>query len=523
NILHLIYESSDDGIEDKYGGIENNIEGKLGIEYEKNTEDKPGTEYEKETENEPDIELEEDINIKNIWSLGRMSRDSSKYVLHKTALSEKQRNKSSKRIGCLFLVNACNSKGSDNETIIKLISINLEHNYLLVPENTSFATSYQKLTTEIKELIENYVFCDIDVLTQVRLFYRLFPETTIHFEKECTKNPDWYIQSLIDPETNKLQDQTIEAIEVQFSTFMIDANPGLESQLAKLLGDHYADFIKKQLIIDFSESTKYLLRQLDPRKTTWTKAFTGRVFTARIISTQQSKSIKIVDNRLIKFEYDFHQIHFDELFEEIDHSLVVEIWEVQSIEHKSNVEQNSEKAYFYISLISRCWYKDKFMDAVVVDKLFLRRKSLEKNTPVQAIAKAIGHKQLIKETLLGLAYKCIEIVNYNDLNNLTILIETFKEWIHIHKEAQYSKQIIEQKLDNNQIVESDQGIKSNQDTKKNDQDIKTTQLDIQNPLKYIKKVCLSKKYIKSAIEKPKKHKYTSSRTSCQCKLMMTYE
>ncbi|CAG8805175.1 11010_t:CDS:2, partial [Racocetra fulgida] len=249
---------------------------------------------------------------------------------------------------------------------------------------------------------------------------------------------------------------------------------------------------------------------LDPRKTTWAKAFTGRVFTAGIISIQRSESIngvikrtvnertqlhilfnriesciaeeqfasqfaawrekttsyitpsvpeqlfpeiynilqkyimpkilqlhinqmneavmyyskkvnfenpynltlEVVDNGPIEFEYDFRQIRFDELLERIDYSLVAEVWEVQSIEHKSNIGQNSEKAYFHISLIPRCWYKDEFMDTVVVDEPFLRRNSLEKNgstpslpsfpdvadswntmlieAPVQAAAKAIG-------------------------------------------------------------------------------------------------------------------------------------
>ncbi|CAG8789581.1 16718_t:CDS:1, partial [Racocetra persica] len=40
----------------------------------------------------------------------------------------------------------------------------------------------------------------------------------------------------------------------------------------------------------------------------------------------------------------------------------------------------SEKAYFHISLILRHWYKDEFIDAVVVNEPFLRRNLLEKNS-----------------------------------------------------------------------------------------------------------------------------------------------
>ncbi|CAG8804496.1 5596_t:CDS:2, partial [Racocetra fulgida] len=241
NILPLIHESSYDRIENKYGEIENNsdlgfekkIKGKLGIELEKDTKDEPDTEREKDTEDGPGIEFEEDIDIvsesepstkrekdtkdrpdiefeediavvkcqetlerytcQNNFAIKKKRVDNSldprqrtwdckqsgKYVLCKTAPPEKQRNKGSKRIGCPFLVNVCKSKGSDNETIIKLTSMKLEHNHMLVPENASFATSYRKLITEMKKLIENYVLCDIDVPSQVRVLYGLFPKATI--------------------------------------------------------------------------------------------------------------------------------------------------------------------------------------------------------------------------------------------------------------------------------------------------------------------------------------------------------
>ncbi|CAG8845396.1 748_t:CDS:1, partial [Racocetra persica] len=41
-----------------------------------------------------------------------------------------------------------------------------EHNHQLIPENASFATSYWKLTTDMKKLIESYTICDINVSSQ---------------------------------------------------------------------------------------------------------------------------------------------------------------------------------------------------------------------------------------------------------------------------------------------------------------------------------------------------------------------
>ncbi|CAG8792712.1 10852_t:CDS:2, partial [Racocetra fulgida] len=123
-------------------------------------------------------------------------------------------------------------------------------------------------------------------------------------------------------------------------------------------------------------------------------------------------TLEVVDNRPIEFEYDLRQICFDELLKEIDHSLVAEVWEVQSIEHKSNIGQNINSST--PSLPS-------FPDVADSWNIMLIE------APVQAAAKAIGRKQLIKGTLLGLARKCVEVVNYDDLNDSKILMETFKE------------------------------------------------------------------------------------------------
>jgi len=144
--------------------------------------------------------------------------------------------------------------------------------------------------------------------------------------------------------------QTIEATGVQPGAFIIDAYPGLESvvpevypdtyllhyiwhigrniekQLAKSLGDRYADFLKafyrarnvlckeafnkywQELMVNFPESAEYLLKQLDPRKTTWAKAFTGRIFTAGITTTQRSESINSVIKRTVNERTQLHML-----------------------------------------------------------------------------------------------------------------------------------------------------------------------------------------------------------------------
>ncbi|CAG8788340.1 3076_t:CDS:2, partial [Racocetra persica] len=325
------------------------IEGELGFERKKDTEDGPAIECEKDTEDRPSIEpedgpgieLEEDIDIisksdnisKNTdnYQHGHLSPICIKIYCEKTFGTWKEYQET---LECyapviydsvLGTVNGL-SKGPDNETIIKLTSMHPEHNHQLIPKNASFATSYRKLTTDMKELIKSYTICDID-----------------HIGRNIKK------------------------------------------QLAKLLGDRYADFIKNQLNI-YLDSLIHVKQTGQKHLQTVNERTQLYVLFNRIEShIAEEQFAKVVDNGPIEFEYDFCQIQFDELLEEVDYSLVAEVWDVQSIEHNSHVRQNvvllknrfhlctcillfdsgvvccywfcvllqSEKAYFHISLIPR--------------------------------------------------------------------------------------------------------------------------------------------------------------------------
>ncbi|CAG8513266.1 15159_t:CDS:2, partial [Racocetra fulgida] len=115
-----------------------------------------------------------------------------------------------RKIGCPFLVNASKSKSSNGETAIKLTLVNLIHNHQLVPKNANFATKYRKLTVEMKDLIESYTLCNLDISSQIRHFMEYVDAAKLlqHLEIERVKNSDWYVQPLIDTETNRLQVQT---------------------------------------------------------------------------------------------------------------------------------------------------------------------------------------------------------------------------------------------------------------------------------------------------------------------------
>ncbi|CAG8620920.1 23074_t:CDS:2, partial [Racocetra persica] len=406
----------------------------------------------------------------------------------------------------------------------------------------AFATEYWKLTTKMKKLIESYTLCDIDILSQVKLFRGLFSEATIvdydvknyvykfhrnhkieggdatkllHILKKSmpkilidivlndnTTLTNTYnlllsifavvdnnfksriiAQAVFPDETSEsyrwVLQQTIEATRVQPGTLIIDADPGLESvvpkvypntyllhcvwhiehnlekQLSKLLGDYYTDFLKafyhtqnvlckeaferywKQLMIDFPESTKYLLsKKVD-------------------LDNLYNLTLGTVENEPIEIEYDLHQIYFEKLLKEIDHLLIAEVWEVHSIENKSSIRQHVVLlkngfylCHFYISLIPNCWYKDNIVDALVGNELFVKSNEYEDsalNTPTAA--KAIGQKQSTKGSLLVLhanlqSTKDDQASEYEQVNNEVleydqVLEETKSDQVIEHAQASH--------------------------------------------------------------------------------------
>ncbi|CAG8683605.1 15628_t:CDS:1 [Cetraspora pellucida] len=186
--------------------------------------------------------------------------------------------------------------------IIKLKSICLEHNHTLVPKNVAFVMEYQKLITEMKKLIESYTLCDVDILSQVRLLCGLFPEATIvdydvknyvykfcrnyemessdaakllqHFEKECSKDPDWYVQPLIDSETNRLQGVFYMAPKQQelwqhYADIVLNNNTALTNtynlplSIFAVVNNNFKSWIVAQAILldKTSESYRWVLQQ----------------------------------------------------------------------------------------------------------------------------------------------------------------------------------------------------------------------------------------------------------------------
>ncbi|CAG8567199.1 24940_t:CDS:2, partial [Racocetra persica] len=267
--------------------FENDIEGELGFEREKDTEDRPAIECEKDTEDGPSIEpedgpgieLEEDIDIisksddtsKNTdnYQHGHLSPIFIEIYYEKTFETWKECQKTLKRYACQNNF----SKGPDNKTIIKLILMHSEHNHQLIPENVSFATSYQKLTTDMKEFIESYTICDIDVSSQ----------------------------------------QTIEATGVQPGAFMIDADPGLEKEQ---FAGRFAAWHKK--------TASYMTPSLHTDQINEAVMYHSKKVS---FEDPYNLTLEVVDNGLIEFEYDFSQIWFDKLLEGVDYSLVAEVWD----------------------------------------------------------------------------------------------------------------------------------------------------------------------------------------------------
>ncbi|CAG8702760.1 4445_t:CDS:2, partial [Scutellospora calospora] len=161
-----------------------------------------------------------------------------------------------------------------------------------------------------------------------------------------------------------------------------------------------------------------------------------------------------VENGPVELEYDFRQICLNELLEKINHSLVIKVWEVRSIEHKSNVRQHIallKNGYYLCTciLLFDSRYKDEMIDLSVINEPFVREKSYEDEHLTQYIPLFPDVAELWNTvfvepsvqtagTLLGLTRKYVELVNYDDLNDSNLLMKMFKEWIHTHEEIQYN-------------------------------------------------------------------------------------
>ncbi|CAG8843124.1 22190_t:CDS:2, partial [Gigaspora margarita] len=322
---------------------------------------------------------------------------------------------------------------------------------------------------------------------------------------------------------------------VQPGAFIINADPGLKSvvseQLVKSLGDHYADFVKafyytrnilykeafnkywQELIVNFSEFAKYLLRQLDPCKTTWAKAFietqlyilfkrietrVAEDFVGQFATWHEKMTLYItlsipsqlfsniykigdlnnltldtVDNRSIEFEYNFCQIYLNEHLDGIDQSLITKVWEVKSIKNKLHVGQ-------HIVLLNNTFAES--WNSALTEPL------------VQTAAKAIGQKQSIKGTLLGLACKCNGHIykqrsqHYTNViyNHNTKYVQMGKLNVKQDHIMEDNDQIMDAKYD--QIIDDDEGSEILEDeVVKNDQIAEITPLDILDPFRYIGK------------------------------------
>ncbi|CAG8835669.1 17633_t:CDS:2, partial [Racocetra persica] len=150
-----------------------------------------------------------------------------------------------------------------------------------------------------------------------------------------------------------------------------------------------------------------------------------------------------VENGPIELEYDFRQIQLKELLERIDHSLITEIWEDDVVDTlvinelfvraKSNDHEDSTSNALsipFFSIVAKSW------SAMPIEP------------PEQAAAKVISRKQSAKRTLLGLARKCMESVDYDNPDNPDDLIKMFKECIYKHEEIQQYDQVTE----DNQLI-----------------------------------------------------------------------
>ncbi|CAG8748354.1 10805_t:CDS:2 [Gigaspora margarita] len=157
--------------------------------------------------------------------------------------------------------------------------------------------------------------------------------------------------------------------------------------------------------------------------------------------------LDMVENEPIELEYDFCQIRIDELLEEIDHSLIAEVWKFTQLKITSNIP--------LFSNVTKSW-----------NTMFIE-------PPEQTAAKVIGQKQSIKGTLLGLACKCCA---------------SYRRCANYRRYASYGRYDIVKDndfLEYKEVIRNDQFVEHMSASE-------TTYFDVQNPLCILKKVELQK-------------------------------
>ncbi|CAG8719522.1 8453_t:CDS:2 [Gigaspora margarita] len=255
----------------------------------------------------------------------------------------------------------------------------------------------------MKDLIESYMLCDLDVPSQIQLLCGLFPKVIVvdydvknyvykfhhNYEmQDAATNTYNLLLSIFAAVDNNFRSRIVAqavmpdktTMKVQPSAFIIDANLGLESIVPEVYSDTYLLYriwhigyniekLANSLVLarindKLSEFAKYLLKQLHPCKTTWAKAFMDKMIDLSVVSKP---------------------------------------------------------------FVRRKLYKDKVSMLYVPSFLDVAKSwnSVLTKPPVQTAAKAIGQRQSIKRTLLddneGSEILENEVVENNQIAKITLL------------------------------------------------------------------------------------------------------
>ncbi|CAG8764291.1 2520_t:CDS:2, partial [Racocetra fulgida] len=206
-----------------------------------------------------------------------------------------------------------------------------------------------------------------------------------HFEKERTKNPDWYIQPLIDSETNRLQSVFYISPEQQelwqsYADIILNDNIASTNTYNLLLSIftivHPSTFIidtdldlEKFHVIQINETMMYNSQKVD---------FNDLFYLI----------LDIVESGPIELEYDFCQIYFDRLLEEYkDEMMNISVIDEPFVKEKLQV------------------YKDTTLDAssiLLFSTVAESWNAMSIETPKQIAEKVIGQSNLLKEHYLDL-------------------------------------------------------------------------------------------------------------------------
>ncbi|CAB5190683.1 unnamed protein product [Rhizophagus irregularis] len=212
---------------------------------------------------------------------------------YKSKQIDQQRNKGSKKTDCKWRVHLSKTI---NNNFIHVTSIHLEHNHKILADNTQFATTFRKFNQSIMNEIEHAVIHGrCDAYTIRNLLQPLFPDQL--FLTQDLSNAIQKIKrekKIAGTDASHLLKFLLERQKEEPMMFVQPLINADSDRLCEVFEQRF-----QALLNNFPSGSDYLHDPIYSTRHSWARAFTNRIFTAGIQSTQRVESINAIIHKVV--------------------------------------------------------------------------------------------------------------------------------------------------------------------------------------------------------------------------------